>query len=224
VHGLIRAVVERQVPMFAHFPEHDADDLFSEARDACERAWPRFDPDKSSVSTFISIIAHRRLISLYRSCARRATREARVAVMGEAVTPANEPTDADDRALTALAEWADAQDAEARADGLLGGLGEDQTIEDWAGTVYRQAKRTFPAYPDRRGRKWYSTPQAVTCVLLIRKYGWTTREAERQFADSPDLCRALQLRRVPDHSWFARAGKFATRNFRLFRRARVGGE
>ncbi len=222
VEGVVRRVVGRKRHLFHHFPDLDEDDLVQEGLAAVRAAWAGFDPARAAWSTFVYTVAARRMIDLWRHRARRAEREAKVAA------PGGERVVYDDRAgeaaagdaLAALSAWADAADAGDRADGLLGGLGDDRTMEDWAGVVYRHAVRTFPPHANRTGHKWYTVPQVVAAVLVMRKYGLTTRGAEALFAESAGLRAALQLGRVPDHSWFGRAGRLATRKLHLFRRGR----
>ena len=70
VLSVVRALVRRQAKLFAAFPGYGLDDLDQEALLAVHRAWPRFDPSKSSVATFAHLVANRRLLSPDRGQAR----------------------------------------------------------------------------------------------------------------------------------------------------------
>jgi DNA-directed RNA polymerase specialized sigma24 family protein len=203
----IHAAVLRNRSIFDRFPEFDAEDLYQEARMACVKAWPSYNAQKAAWSTFLSVVTRNRLITLCRSRSRRDERER--AVAAREWEKGHGPL-----ALAAVAEWVDAGDEA----GLPGGAGgDDETLAEWLGSVYRQATRAFPRRrnTERGGRNWFTPPQIVAVVLLMRKRSLSTRGCKLLLEQDEDLRAAIRMTRVPDQSWFHRAKRFATENLKL---------
>ena len=196
--AVIRAAVQRNNYLFVRFPEIDGDDMFQEARMACHRAWPKFNPAVAAWTTYLTLVTRRKLIDLCRHSSRRAERESAVA------------------AIASVQGWIDVADEA----GLPGGTGgDDETLAVWLGAVYRRAVHAFPRRRGGRGgRNWFKPPQIVAIVLLMRKLALSTRGCRMLFEQSSDLREAVRFRHVPHDTWFCRAKSYAAENLGLPKR------
>jgi hypothetical protein len=82
---------------------------------------------------------------------------------------------------------------------------EDLSLADWLGQVYVRALRAYQPVVAKRGRKWFSVPQAVAAVMLMRRLKLGCRATADLLADRPDLRTALRMTRQPSYVWFFRA-------------------
>lgn len=188
--ALADAAVARKFGMFAHFRDLGRDDLEQEALTAIHRAFPTFDPDKASFSTWASMVAGRRLIDIYRTRARQAGREGVYA----SLTPSEQ---------------------ESPIDALLTGLDSPGDVfpldvAEWLRSIYYQAKRMLTAPRHRRGRRYFSPGQAMAAAFLMEREGLTTRGAVEFFRARPELAEAIRFRHVPSHYWFWQAQELLT--------------
>lgn len=62
------------------------------------------------------------------------------------------------------------------------------------------AKATLPRFRTRFSKHQFTQPQLLAVLCLMRYEDWTFREAEVRLAEHRELCRALQLRSVPDYT------------------------
>jgi hypothetical protein len=183
---IAKAVANRKLHMFSAWKgEIDLDDLTSVAFAAIWRAHANFDPEHVTPSgkrvryvTFAYGVAARRIIDLWRSRGLRA--------VGMEAFNRNAPIaiEADDRDGTDL---------------------EGLSLADWLGQVYVRALRAYQPVVAKRGRKWFSVPQAVAAVMLMRRLKLGCRATADLLADRPDLRTALRMTRQPSYVWFFRA-------------------
>lgn len=193
---IARAVARDQHPnLFHHFRDYAEEDL---AQDLIVRAAAKAHADYRpgggrSYTAWVYFVLNRKAIDLWREKGRQAGRDARCAIRRDAAYDATAELDA------ALAGDEGAEEAV-----MPGGLGDDETVEDWAGRVYRQAVRTFTGNGARSGRAWYTEAQCVTVALLMLRFSWGIADALARFEDSADLGAALRLKRAPDATWLRR--------------------
>lgn len=195
---MVRAAVRRKRAMFPDFRAAE-DDLNQEGLKAVFLAQSKYDPGKATWSTFVGMVVGRTCMTIARGNARRAAREAKAAVTQDAAAK--------------VVEWVDL----ARADGLPGGMGgDDETVEDWAAKVYRQAVETFPPRRQGRGgRNWFPPAQVLVAVLVMRRLSLSTRGAEMYFGDNRSLRESIGMERHPSRMWFQRAASYVTHSLKL---------
>lgn len=201
-------VALRKCPMFQQFRGAvGVEDLKQEGLLAARMAWPKFNPSKAAWSTFVYVVAARRLITLHRQLTRRAARDAAAAVQDFVV--------ADGPAV--LAEAAMDPDYE-RPDGLMGSDGADDTVEDWLGRVYRYANRRLKPRVSKTRPTWFTPAQAIAIGLYMRRMKLSTRGTATLLAEREDLRQILQLRHPPSRFWLWQA-RYMTQNLK-----NLGGE
>lgn len=175
---MVRAAVDRKLHLFKHFPDLAADDLTQVCLLEARKDFPKFDPAKSSFSTWIARVAGTTLIDAYRSKARRANRDGVYAAQRQTVEP---PPQIDEPP-------------------------EEQPLADWLHNVYLAAKKAYGGMPQyRSGRKFFSVGQVIAVAALMEKQKLTLRGCRQLFEEREDLRRAVHFWRVPKHAWFQRA-------------------
>jgi RNA polymerase sigma factor (sigma-70 family) len=75
INRLVRAVARRMLPLFDLFPDIDLADLCQEGLVGALKSKRKFDPRRAALSTFVTLIARRRIVDLYRRRSRGARRE-----------------------------------------------------------------------------------------------------------------------------------------------------
>jgi IS5 family transposase len=75
----------------------------------------------------------------------------------------------------------------------------------FAKIAYGLAQRNYPMYRRGKSKKTFSQPQLVACVLLMMYLNQSYRDFEEWLYASDQVCAALELKRVPDHSTLNRA-------------------
>lgn len=162
-----------------HLDEHD---LHADAMDAVKKALPKFNPAKANLSTFVYLVAWRRLVSLGRQWARRNQIERDSGrYLPEAVTDPDRLADS-----TAAEDWID-----------------ERTPAEWAAEVYAAALEMYP----RRGRGFarFSTAAAYTLAAVAWRYQMSATEIAHKLNADNDLRTAIELPRPPSKDWVARA-------------------
>lgn len=206
VMRFVGAVVRRNEALFEHFPDIGRDDLKSEIYQKCMEALPSFNPAKASLSTFISRVAHFRLLDIKRSRTRKAehervyavatlTREQRIRA-NEIHTPEEyipEPEDVVEPP----------KPGPETVEGEIVGSSDTQTLAEWLLQAYVYARRMC-ARASRQGRT-YEAAQAVAVAGLARKLKLSVRGTHGLFEDREDLRRVLGFRNLPSRAWFGRA-------------------
>jgi len=71
--------------------------------------------------------------------------------------------------------------------------------------AYQIAKQELPLYSHPKSPHRYSFPQLASCVILTFYLDMSYRDAEQWLLATDKVCRALELRQVPDHSTICRA-------------------
>lgn len=67
--------------------------------------------------------------------------------------------------------------------------------------VARQvAEATLPAYRTRYSKHTFTQPALLAVLCVMRYEDWTYRETEVRLMEHHELCEALGLSRVPDHT------------------------
>jgi IS5 family transposase len=67
------------------------------------------------------------------------------------------------------------------------------------------AKRVVKPFKSKFSKKTYTQPQHVAVLLLMAKLRLKFHETEELLLNSPNLCEALELEQVPDHTTMCRA-------------------
>ena len=75
----------------------------------------------------------------------------------------------------------------------------------FAKIAYALAQANYPLYRRRKSKKTFSQPQLVACVLLMMYLNQSYRDFEEWLYASEQVCAALGLQRVPDHTTLNRA-------------------
>jgi hypothetical protein len=167
--ALVSAVVSQKLGLFAAYQSQvGVDDLHSEALGAAHRGFARFDPTRSSFSTFVTLCAGRRLLTLARDLGRRARRER----TGQEIRIALQKPDREHV--------------------------EPDDLADWLGQTHRQirliyktmmmplrAPRARPDYPDRA--------QRAALLLLKNRLSASNRGLAFVLRTRPELLAALHL-------------------------------
>lgn len=73
--------------------------------------------------------------------------------------------------------------------------------------AYYLAKQTLPQYSHPKSPHHFTLPQLAACVLLIFYMDLSYRDMEEWLLATDQVCQALELPRVPDHSTLQRAYK-----------------
>lgn len=210
VGAMVRAAVERKIGMFAAFPDLGADDLVQDLLIACRGSYPKFDPDRASLSTFIGMICGRRLIDIYRRRSRLANREGNYAerVYGR---PEWQGKDDNARAVLVADEVIDPPEPEPETvEGEVVRDVDELPLADWLSTIYTHARRTITSAEFRIGRRSHNVAQAVASIALQNRLKLSTRGIRGLYDDREDLRRAVQFKHVPDQSWFVRSREVAS--------------
>lgn len=71
--------------------------------------------------------------------------------------------------------------------------------------AYELAQATLPRYSHPKSPQHFTLPQLAACVLLTYYLDVSYRDMEEWLLASDQVCAALALKRVPDHSTLARA-------------------
>ena len=71
--------------------------------------------------------------------------------------------------------------------------------------AYQLTQATFPLYRHRKSKKTFTQPQLAACVLLMFYVDQSYRDFEEWLAASDQVCAALGLSTIPDHSTLNRA-------------------
>lgn len=178
-----RAIVvrccNRKRRLFDEFPHMGLEDLIQIGMIRAMQVHAAFDPARARYVTWIYRAVSYAIIDAWRACRRRAGTE-------------------DQRHEAAMIDWWEEP--------------EDDTpvnLLEWLRETFLRAKRANPEPREpRRGRKWFSIPQAVTIGLLMQRLRLSSRGARELLIERPDLAQVLRLRHVPTHDTFWRMSCF----------------
>lgn len=73
--------------------------------------------------------------------------------------------------------------------------------------AYHLTQRTLPQYTHPKSPHRFTQPQLAACVLLMFYLNLSYRDMEEWLLATDQVCRVLELKRVPDHSTLSRAFK-----------------
>jgi RNA polymerase sigma factor (sigma-70 family) len=212
VCAMVRAAVERKLPMFAAFRDLEADDLVQDVLIAVRDAYRKFNPELASLSTFVGVVAGRRLIDIYRRRSRQAGREG---VYAEAQYGRPEWSGRGENLQpTIVVEADEVIDPPEETEDFEGEVVHEGSLADWLSTVYTHARRNLESPRLRSGRRYHNAAQAIASIALKRKLKLTTRGIRGLFEDREELRRAVQFKHLPDQSWFVRSEKVASQFLR----------
>ena len=82
--------------------------------------------------------------------------------------------------------------------------------------AHHLARGVLPEHTSRFSRKDFTLPQLFACLVVKEQQKRSYREAEALLRDADHWCRAIGMRKVPDHNTLCRAAAF------LLRKCRVG--
>jgi DNA-directed RNA polymerase specialized sigma24 family protein len=174
--AVVRALVTRKAKLFAAFPDIGLDDLEQEAMLAVHKGWPKYDASKSSASTFIYMLAARRLLSIARDLRRRLRRDQ---ILFARTIASVKPFDP-------VADF------------------EPDNLVDWLGGVYRTVRRNMHVYGITTTGKHavgdhpkIDGVQAAALLALQRKLGASGGQIEQMLRDRPALAAAVAMVQVP---------------------------
>lgn len=179
--GMVRAAVIRKLPLFAPWPDIDRDDLMQDALASVHRASAAYDGSRGSWSTFVGMVAGRRLIDIWRSLARRTTRETAYAADRHGTHHFDDdPTDT------------------------------DVPLDEWLSELYGLARRHITHARYRQGRRYFNIAQVFAVGMMMESRGLSLRACRMLFLDNAALCKAVRFRHVPSHGWFQGAAQVCT--------------
>ena len=81
--------------------------------------------------------------------------------------------------------------------------------------AYHLADQSLPRYSNKFSRKDFTLPQLFACLVVKEQMKRSYRGAEALLADCQHWCKAIGMRRVPDHNTLWRAASFLLRNCRV---------
>jgi RNA polymerase sigma factor (sigma-70 family) len=168
--AMVRAAVKRKRGMFSHYADLSDEDLVQSVLIEVRKAFPTFNPDKATFSTWVGMVAGRRLIDAWRHRDRQANRDAIGAVREKTVGPP---------------EIDDGPDPEPQ-------------LHEWLREVYQAARRTFTEKRLRQGRRFHNVAQEVASrarvaaanALLDRAWG-KAAQAVHVTAETPQAVAIL---------------------------------
>lgn len=71
--------------------------------------------------------------------------------------------------------------------------------------AHHLARGVLPAYASRFSRRDFTLPQLFACLVVKEQQRRSYRQAEALLRDAPHWCRAIGMRKVPDHNTLCRA-------------------
>lgn len=170
---IVSGMVKKHRGLFAAFPEFDRDDLISEGLIAARAAWPAYDCWKSAASNFIFRVAHRHLISKYRSVNAERIRERKVSRL---------------RPEAGKASFNDL---------MIAQYDPTRTLAEWLVIVYAGCRKAFPRKKFHQGRRYYNLAQLAAIAALMQRTKMSIRACEWTLSQREDLRMALNLKRPP---------------------------
>jgi len=75
----------------------------------------------------------------------------------------------------------------------------------FAHLAYRAAQASYPKYRRKKSKKTFTQPQLIACVLLKMYLNLSYRDCEEWLRATDQVCQALELSTIPDHSTLNRA-------------------
>jgi hypothetical protein len=81
--------------------------------------------------------------------------------------------------------------------------------------AYHLADQSLPRYSNKFSRKDFTLPQLFACLVVKEQMKRSYRGAEALLRDCEHWCKAIGLRRVPDHNTLCRAASFLLRTCRV---------
>lgn len=73
-------------------------------------------------------------------------------------------------------------------------------LVQFAHTAMSVLKEKIPEFRTKFSKHVFSQPQLLAILCLMRYEGWTFRETKVRLREHGELCAALELARVPDHT------------------------
>src|SRR3954466_4713738 len=67
------------------------------------------------------------------------------------------------------------------------------------------ARQTLPKYSSKFSRHDFTVPQLFACLVVKEHQRKTYRDVEALLRDAPHWCRAIGMKKVPDHNTLCRA-------------------
>jgi hypothetical protein len=182
VQSPIRRVIDRYVWMFDEWGDIGIQDLFQEVYLSVEAAYPSYDPERSSLDSWVWMIGYRKMVEMARTRRRKQRHEEAAARENPEVRlPEGETHE-------------------------VSTLPED--LADWCGQIYTSAKyasRSKKAV--RRGPRSFNVAQAVSVTLFMHRLNLTFRQCSDLLRKRKDLAIAMRFRLPPSPSWLAKAEK-----------------
>ena len=182
--ALVHAVALRKIGMFAAFPEIGLEDLISEGLIAARSAWTKFTSSKATSSTYISMVAGRRIIDMMRRLTRERSRQIAYCPIVD-LDQGYEPPEG-------MAEWL--EDTYQRIRKGMEDRGIPLKIEDAEGR---------PSLCNRA--------QALALYAWKGKYRLSCRQAASLLVNQDDLRLAVRLMMVPSYKYFCRLEETVTK-------------
>ena len=71
--------------------------------------------------------------------------------------------------------------------------------------AYNAARGVLPEFASKYSRKEFTLPQLFACLAVKEQMGRTYRGAEALLLDADHWCKAIGMRKVPDHNTLCRA-------------------
>ena len=214
---VVGTVVRDNIRLFDHFPDIGPDDLFQDLIMHVRRTFPAFEPRRQrgrSFTSWVYMVAQRKLINKARDRARRATWDAAAAQGREYVASGATAEDGRTRGgepdrRVPIVYPVEVIDPPARLEGegevfdgeIVGGDGEP-TIAEWLTAVHARACRRLNEPRHRARRHGFTAGQEFAAGALMERLKLSSRGAVLLFECRPDLCLAIGFNVIPSHKWF----------------------
>lgn len=79
--------------------------------------------------------------------------------------------------------------------------------------AYHLAEQSLPQYSNKFSRKDFTLPQLFACLIVKEQMKRSYRGAEALLRDCEHWCKAIGLKRAPDHNTLCRAARFLLREW-----------
>ncbi len=169
LEALTGAVVKRMARLFKPYPTWDRDALMSEGIDLAREAARTYQPGKSALSTWVSVVVWRGLKTIHRTAEREAKRDR---AHGTAVAYHHRGRAFED-------------------------VDESLPVDEYISAIYRQAVHTAGRIPTGRGCRIYEPAQEAALLAIKKRCNISNRGVVFFLADRPKLVSTLRLSRLP---------------------------
>lgn len=181
IRKLLISLVRKKIGLFAIYPEVGTEDLLQVAELAMTNAWPKWNPSRAALSTYLYKAGSNAIISLWRE-AEKKHQEAKTRTHANA--DGEDPADLLPASLEQVAATLSAVEWD-----------RNESVRDWLCRIHAAVKKM----PDTRRRRRYTLAQAVCISLLMRRLKLGYKGVREVLHQQEDFRDAIGLRQVPSH-------------------------